>query len=52
MTKNEVIEILGEKYMITASAQDDTGNTVATLGYKSDNSGECKRSFINNRLKA
>lgn len=50
MSKNEVISILGEKYMITSSSKDEAGNHTETLGYKSDTAEEYKLVFINQKL--
>jgi len=50
MGKDEVIRILGDRYMITSSSEDHLGNTVEVLGYKSDVSEEYKLRFVNKKL--
>lgn len=45
MSKGEVINILGNKYMITSSSKDPLGNAVEVLGYKSDISEEYKLKY-------
>jgi len=50
MTKDEVIQILGEKYMITSASEDNQGNHIEVLGYKSDSDEEYKLKFVNNKL--
>ncbi|GGB94820.1 hypothetical protein [Dyadobacter sediminis] len=51
MTKEEVIHLLGNKYMITSSSNDAYGNPVEVLGYKSDADEEYKLKFVSNQLK-
>lgn len=50
MTKAEVIQLLGNKYMITSSSNDAYGNPVEVLGYKSDADEEYKLKFLSNKL--
>ncbi|TDE13656.1 hypothetical protein [Dyadobacter psychrotolerans] len=50
MTKEQVIQILGNKYMITASSKSNQGHAVEVLGYKSDTDEEYKLTFISNKL--
>jgi hypothetical protein len=50
MGKDEVIRILGNRYMITSSSKDYLGNSVEVLGYKSDFSEEYKLRFVNDTL--
>lgn len=50
MTKDQVIQIMGEKYMITSSSKDEQGNRIEVLGYKSDTYEEYKLKFINDKL--
>jgi len=51
MKKEQVIAILGEKYMVASASKDEYGNVVQVLGYKSDSSEEYKLKFVNNELK-
>src|SRR5690554_5804286 len=50
MTKDQVVQIMGEKYMITSSSIDEQGNHIEVLGYKSDTYEEYKLKFINDKL--
>jgi len=50
MTKEQVIQILGNKYMITAASKNLLGNAVEVLGYKSDANEEYKLTFVSNKL--
>ena len=50
MTKEQVIQILGDRYMITASSKNNQGHAVEVLGYKSDANEEYKLTFISNKL--
>jgi hypothetical protein len=50
MTKEQVVNILGNKYMIDSALKDEKGNNIQVLGYKSDSSEEYKLKFINNQL--
>ena len=50
MTKDEVVQILGEKYMITSASKDIQGNHIEVLGYKSDIDEEYKLKFVNEKL--
>ena len=50
MTKDQVIQILGNKYMITSSSRNDKGSPVEVLGYKSDSNEEYKLMFVDNKL--
>jgi hypothetical protein len=48
MSKNEVIAILGEKYMIASSSKDANGNPTEVLAYNS--SEEYRLKFVNSKL--
>ncbi len=50
MEKDEVIGILGNRYMITSSSKDHLGNTIEVLGYKSGHTEEYKFRFVNHKL--
>lgn len=50
MSKDEVIKILGNDYMIASSLKDERGNRVEVLAYKSDIYEEYKLKFINFQL--
>ena len=50
MEKDEVIRILGNRYMITSSSKDHLGNAIEVLGYKSDVTEEYKFRFVNHKL--
>lgn len=51
MKKEQVIAILGEKYMVASASKDEYGKLIQVLGYKSDSSEEYKLKFVNNELK-
>jgi len=51
MKKEQVIAILGEKYMVASASKDGYGKVIQVLSYKSDSSEEYKLTFVNNELK-
>ncbi|GAB3914597.1 hypothetical protein GCM10028803_60290 [Larkinella knui] len=50
MSKEQVIQLVGDDYMIASSSKDDKGNHLEVLAYKSDVDEEYKLKFINSRL--
>ncbi|GAB2529014.1 hypothetical protein [Spirosoma aerophilum] len=47
MSKDQVIQILGDDYMIASSSKDERGNRIEVLAYKSDAYVEYKLKFVN-----
>jgi len=50
MSKEQVINILGNDYLIASSSKDIYGNHIEVLAYKSDVHEEYKLKFINAKL--
>lgn len=50
MSKDQVISVLGNDYLVASSSKDERGNNVEVLAYKSDVHEEYRLRFINAQL--
>ena len=50
MSKDQVIQILGDDHMVASSSKDERGNRIEVLAYKSDVYEEYKLKFVNAQL--
>lgn len=50
MSKEQVVKILGNDYLVSSSSKDERGNNVEVLAYKSDIHEEYRLKFINTQL--
>lgn len=50
MSKEQVIQVMGNDYLVSSSSKDDDGNNIEILVYKSDSHEEYRLNFVNNRL--
>jgi outer membrane protein assembly factor BamE (lipoprotein component of BamABCDE complex) len=50
MSKEQVIQILGDDYMVASSSKDERGNRIEVLAYKSAAYEEYKLKFVNAQL--